>query len=828
MPSGPSPSDASARVNDSLADLGVPVRAAGAIERGRVAEALRRAMRHPVTLIAAPAGFGKSAAVAALTDATVCRLPPIPGTLAEVAHALARAFAPSRGGLDVATAATLRAAGSGDPAPALAAWLAELAAPGATIVLDDLDDALAVPSAAAAIAGLVERTARDVRWVLAARSPDAFPLARWMADGLVAVPIDEAVLGLQPDEVRRLLAARGVERAALPNVEMRLATVALCCDLVAAGTARRAVASHARSLRHAAQLAFDGAGEDERRLLAFAVHLPCLSAGALGLLPVDGAPSAYAHLRRRLPAALGPAAIATWFRAELRDRVAGDPRYAAVPAEAREVWARLAARPASEPQRDAAREELHRAAAALASGRADDADAAARRAVALAEEGDAYDVAAQAFATLLELARDAGEPAAELGALEQLERLAGLAGEHDLRAAALGRAHALLAERGEAEGMERAQTRLAFVAPAAAERAARAMLAGRALALAWDSDFASAHALLAGTAAGETEAAGRALRAAEIALYAAATDLRAESNDAAAAAEGDLYQVTESAVRDRVLASLALAATLSGDDAAALRRLPRTPAGESSRRTAVLLDAVVAYRRRAHGQGSPAEQAAALERARSRGFGGFARLIEALEHGPRGGAAAPRDDVAASIEHLLGALASHDALSAVHARAVGAWCERIARRLGLDAGTALFARRCGLLHDVGKTYVPADLLAAPRGLDAEELVLVQAHAVLGERALLAHGALAPFASAARSHHERYDGRGYPDRLAGERIPLAARVVAVADAFDAMIAPRPYRAPRAPSAALMELHRERGRQFDPDVVDAMIAVVEGHG
>ncbi|HEX3548977.1 MAG TPA: HD domain-containing phosphohydrolase [Candidatus Elarobacter sp.] len=815
-------------MSESLVQPAAPARLAGAIERPRVAEALRRATRRSVTLVIAPAGFGKSAAVGSIAGAAVCRLPAVPRSLAEVALAIGSSLAPDRRGIEAGVAGSVRGAAAGEEASALAAWLAGLAPGGGTVVLDDLDDALALPGVGPLVVGLVDRTAHNVRWVLAARSPDAFPVARWMADGLAGVPVDEAVLGLQPDEVRRIRDARGVERAALPNVEMRLATVALACDLLDAGAPRRALASHARSLQHAAQLAFEQAGEAERELLALAVHLPALGEAVLRELPLPDAAAVAARVRARLASAFDARGVATWLRAALRERIAGDPRYAGAAAAASAARDRANAHAGAPAHDTAARAELQRAALALQRGDVDDADAAARGAIALAEDADAYDVAARASAVLEELARDAGEPAAEMAALEQLERFAALAGEHELRAFALTRAHAHLAEHGDADGMRAVEAAFAFLAPAVEERTRRASAGGRALALAWSGDFAAAHALLAGAPAAASDAAGRALRAAEVACYAAAAHLRAESHDAAGAAENDLYQVTESATRDRVLALLGLAATLSGDDEAAHRRLPRTPAGEASRRTAVLLDAVIAYRRCAHGEASPLQLAGTLERTRRRGFGGFARLIEALADGARHGAGDAADAVDVAIERLLGELDAHDPASGVHTRAVGSWCARIAERLGLDAAEVVHVRRCGLLHDVGKARVPLALLAAPRALDPAERVLMEAHAVFGEHAVLAVETLTPFASAVRSHHERYDGRGYPDRLVGERIPRAARIVSVADAFDAMIASRPYRAPRTPSAALLELHRERGRQFDPEIVDAMIAVVEGHG
>jgi HD-GYP domain-containing protein (c-di-GMP phosphodiesterase class II) len=815
-------------VSDSLVKLGAPARA-GDIVRPRVAERLSRAMRRAVTLVVAPAGYGKSAAVASIGAARTCRLRGVETSLADVALAVASVLAPSRAGL---AAAIVASAGRDDAPAALAAWMAEVAPHDATVVIDDLDDALALPGVAAFVDALVTGTATTVRWVLTARSLDPFPVARWMAAGLAGVPVDDAVLGLRPDELRRILAGAGIDRSALPGVELRLATVRLACDLLAAGAPARAVAGAARSLQRLTDLAFTDAAEDEREALVSAAHAVALTEPVLASLPRSTAKS-LARLRARLPSAFEASGAATWFRAAIRERAGGGRRYAG--AAARGDAARAASGSTSvgaAPSAEAWAAEIARAEDALRRGDVEAAGAAAWRAAALAEEADAFALAARAHAVLHELAVDAGEPAAALATAEDVAHLAALAGEHDLRASALAAAHRLHAARGDEDGMRRAEGALAFVAPAAAGRAALAMLGGRALARAWNGDAAGAHAILAGADLAEAHAAGRAARWAEIACFAAAAGRRAEARTAAAAADSELYQVTESAARDRAHALLAVAATLAGDDEGARRRLPRPAAGAVSRRTAVLLDAAGAFRRARCGEADAAEVAAALERARAEGAGGFARLIEALlaapTHRDATGETAGSDVADEAVARLLSELEEHDEGTAAHTRAVGAWCARIAARLGLDAAGVRHAERSGLLHDIGKARVPAALLVAPRGLDDDERAVVQAHAAYGAETLLAHPALVPFAAAVRAHHERYDGRGYPDRLAGERIPLAARIIAVADAFDAMIAPRPYRAPRTPSAALLELHRERGRQFDPDAVDAMIAVVEADG
>src|SRR6202035_3419716 len=116
---------------------------------------------------------------------------------------------------------------------------------------------------------------------------------------------------------------------------------------------------------------------------------------------------------------------------------------------------------------------------------------------------------------------------------------------------------------------------------------------------------------------------------------------------------------------------------------------------------------------------------------------------------------------------------------------------------------------------------PDVILDKPSALDSNEWVLVRQHTLLGERILSAAPALRPVARIVRSSHERWDGAGYPDGLAGEQIPLAARIVAACDAYDAIISNRCYRPASSPAAACAELLREAGRQFDPVVVAAVL-------
>lgn len=182
------------------------------------------------------------------------------------------------------------------------------------------------------------------------------------------------------------------------------------------------------------------------------------------------------------------------------------------------------------------------------------------------------------------------------------------------------------------------------------------------------------------------------------------------------------------------------------------------------------------------------------------------------------------DEVDIIIDGMLTRLDQSDVLTAEHSRAVGSWCARLAKRMGASKDETLKLSRAGLVHDIGKVMTPNEILVAPRRLDDEEMAVMRRHAEEGERIVLEVPLVTNLAPAVRNHHERFDGAGYPDGLKWEAIPQPARIVAVADAFNAMIGRRPYRPPMPPSRALDQLVQGRGSQFDPDVVDAMIDIV----
>jgi diguanylate cyclase (GGDEF)-like protein/putative nucleotidyltransferase with HDIG domain len=157
---------------------------------------------------------------------------------------------------------------------------------------------------------------------------------------------------------------------------------------------------------------------------------------------------------------------------------------------------------------------------------------------------------------------------------------------------------------------------------------------------------------------------------------------------------------------------------------------------------------------------------------------------------------------------------------ATHGRQVADLSAAIARRLGHSEDDILRVRLGGWLHDIGKMAVPDDALTRPGPLTDAEWQTMRTHPAVGADLLSHFPELAPACPAVRHHHERFDGTGYPDRLAGEQIPLDARIVAVADAYTAMTSDRPYQARRSVEEAIAELGRCAGSQFDPAVVLAL--------
>jgi HD-GYP domain-containing protein (c-di-GMP phosphodiesterase class II) len=175
---------------------------------------------------------------------------------------------------------------------------------------------------------------------------------------------------------------------------------------------------------------------------------------------------------------------------------------------------------------------------------------------------------------------------------------------------------------------------------------------------------------------------------------------------------------------------------------------------------------------------------------------------------------------------LLGdVVEADDAYTGAHSREVVDLTLFVVDELGLSPRERRDAEFAALLHDVGKVRIPNEIINKQGPLTAEERKVIETHTIEGERMLhRVGGLLGTVGRTIRSCHERYDGSGYPDGLAGEQIPLVARIVACCDAFNAMTTDRPYRAALAHTEAVAELQRNSGTQFDPRIVDALIVTL----
>jgi HD-GYP domain-containing protein (c-di-GMP phosphodiesterase class II) len=170
---------------------------------------------------------------------------------------------------------------------------------------------------------------------------------------------------------------------------------------------------------------------------------------------------------------------------------------------------------------------------------------------------------------------------------------------------------------------------------------------------------------------------------------------------------------------------------------------------------------------------------------------------------------------------LANKLDRRDAITAEHSRTVGTFARQTALALGLSPYRVERIHAAGVLHDLGKLAIADAILHKPGPLDEDEWWEIRRHPEVGARILEIAGAR-DIAEWVKAHHERVDGHGYPNGISGRQIPLEARILAVADAYEAMIADRPYRAGMTSADACEELVRCSGTQFDPAVVDAFLA------
>jgi HD domain len=175
-------------------------------------------------------------------------------------------------------------------------------------------------------------------------------------------------------------------------------------------------------------------------------------------------------------------------------------------------------------------------------------------------------------------------------------------------------------------------------------------------------------------------------------------------------------------------------------------------------------------------------------------------------------------------EALVKAIDGRDAYTAGHSKAVAEYSRDIAGELGLPREEVARIHLCGLVHDIGKIGVRAEVLEKQAALDDGEWDEMRRHSAIGEAILLEVPGYADMAEVVRSHHERWDGRGYPDNLVGEQIPILARIIAVADSYNAMTSDRPYRRAMTPERAIEQLVLGKGSQYEVGPVDAFLRVL----
>jgi diguanylate cyclase (GGDEF)-like protein len=175
----------------------------------------------------------------------------------------------------------------------------------------------------------------------------------------------------------------------------------------------------------------------------------------------------------------------------------------------------------------------------------------------------------------------------------------------------------------------------------------------------------------------------------------------------------------------------------------------------------------------------------------------------------------------AAVQALAAAIEARDNYTAEHSEQVVSLARDVAMIMGMPADLVERIGHGALLHDVGKLAIPNEILQKAGGLSAEEWAVIAEHPLIGERILRRTPQLASLAPVVRHEHERWDGNGYPDGLAGHRIPLASRIILACDAYVAMTTSRPYRPALSHAAAVTELRTNAGTQFDPGVVEALL-------
>jgi putative nucleotidyltransferase with HDIG domain len=187
----------------------------------------------------------------------------------------------------------------------------------------------------------------------------------------------------------------------------------------------------------------------------------------------------------------------------------------------------------------------------------------------------------------------------------------------------------------------------------------------------------------------------------------------------------------------------------------------------------------------------------------------------------------PSGPMIETVTTLALAVDAKDPYTQGHSQKVSDYSVLLAEELGLRMEEVEAVRLGGLLHDVGKVGISAAILGKNGPLNADEWEAMKEHAALGDQLLEPLQSIAHIRRMIRHHHEMFDGSGYPDCLGGDKIPLGARIIAIADAYDTITSDRTYNKARTPAEALMELKRCAGAQFDPDLVRLFIELSERH-
>jgi diguanylate cyclase (GGDEF)-like protein len=300
---------------------------------------------------------------------------------------------------------------------------------------------------------------------------------------------------------------------------------------------------------------------------------------------------------------------------------------------------------------------------------------------------------------------------------------------------------------------------------------------------------------------------------------------------------GDQVLVAVSSVISQMTRAHDLACRMGGDEFAVL--LPETGSSDAHQaieRILIGLEDVVAGPVRGvsvsigvaglHPKQTPEQLLASANKALAQARAGGGGRAAIYSNGGDGEEVAPglgRDDVVVA---LASALQERDQYTGDHSESVVDVAGRVGEALALDAEQIATLRTAALLHDIGKVGVPDEILHKDGPLDEREWEIMREHPVIGERILRAIPGLGGVAKIVRHEHERWDGKGYPDGLAGEEIPIGARIILVCDAYHAMTSDRPYRSAMSHSEAVAELTRNAGTQFDPNVAEALVGYLYG--